>query len=250
MFVVGVLGVIGALIVVSVQFAAAREESLRAYRELAEPPAPVPAPAVAPPPPSAAAAAAAPPSRVIAPDPAWVERTAAAAGIPARALRAYAAAALTLSSEDPGCGIGWNTLAGIGAIESAHGSHGGSVLRDDGYPDPAIRGIPLDGTSSAVIRDTDGGAWDGDTVWDRAVGPMQFIPTTWEQWGADADGDGRADPNQIDDAALTAGRYLCAGGEMTSVDGWRRAIFSYNNLEQYVDDVAATANRYADLAAR
>jgi membrane-bound lytic murein transglycosylase B len=99
-----------------------------------------------------------------------------------------------------------------------------------------------------AIRDTDGGRWDGDAVWDRAVGPMQFIPETWERWGADVDGNGSADPNQIDDAALAAARYLCAAGEMTSVDGWRRAIFSYNNLESYVNDVAATANVYASLA--
>lgn len=235
MFVAAVLAVIATLIVVSVQLAAARESVVRAFEE--------PLDAVAAPTPAAAPAASGPVA-----DPMWVQRTAAATGIPARALSAYADAALVVAAEDPGCGLAWNTLAGIGAIESGHGSHDGAVLRDDGYPDPAIRGIPLDGTSSAVIRDTDGGTWDGDTEWDRAVGPMQFIPTTWEQWGADANRDGRADPNQIDDAALAAGRYLCAGGEMASVDGWRRAIFSYNNLEEYVDDVAATADRYASRA--
>jgi membrane-bound lytic murein transglycosylase B len=181
-------------------------------------------------------------------DPAWTSRTAGATGIPARALHAYATAALVVGVEQPSCGIGWNTLAGIGAIESGHGSHGGAVLRADGYPDPPIRGIALDGTQSAEIRDTDGGRWDGDTVWDRAVGPMQFIPDTWERWGADANGDGAADPNQIDDAALAAARYLCHGGEMTSVEGWRAAIFSYNNLESYVNDVATTANVYASRA--
>ena len=184
-------------------------------------------------------------SSVIRADPVWTERTAAVAGLPARALSAYASAALTVGAEQPSCGIGWNTLAGIGAVESGHGSHAGSRLGADGYPDPPIRGIALDGTASAVIRDTDGGRWDGDTEWDRAVGPMQFIPETWEHWGVDANGDGTADPNQIDDAALAAARYLCASGEMTSVDGWRRAIFRYNHLEQYVNDVAATANTYA-----
>lgn len=182
-------------------------------------------------------------------DAAWTERTASATGIPARAMHAYATAALVVGAEQPSCGIGWNTLAGIGAIESGHGSHDGSVLRDDGYPDPPIRGIALDGTESAAIGDTDDGRWDGDTVWDRAVGPMQFIPETWEHWGADANGDGTADPNQIDDAALAAARYLCDGGEMTSADGWRGAVFSYNNLDSYVNDVAATASVYASRAA-
>jgi membrane-bound lytic murein transglycosylase B len=245
-FGVAALAVIAGLIVVSVQFAAGREAAVRAYEGPLEPvAAPAAAPAPEGGPPSSGVSRPGPVA-----DPAWVQRTAAASGVPARALSAYATAALVVAAEQPGCGLGWNTLAGIGAIESGHGSHGGAVLGEDGYPAPAIRGIPLDGTRSAAIADTDGGRWDGDAVWDRAVGPMQFIPTTWELWGADADGDGRADPNQIDDAALAAGRYLCASGEMASVDGWRRAIFRYNNLEEYVDDVAATADRYAALAAQ
>ncbi|WP_258222892.1 lytic murein transglycosylase, partial [Microbacterium sp. HMWF026] len=109
-------------------------------------------------------------------------------------------------------------------IESAHGTHSGGSLGADGYPDPPIRGIALDGSASAAIADTDGGVLDGDAVWDRAVGPLQFIPATWQRWGADANGDGAADPNQIDDAALGAARYLCAAGEMTSPAGWRRGV--------------------------
>lgn len=178
-------------------------------------------------------------------DDAWSSRVASATGIPRRALDAYAAAELVIDAEQPGCRVGWNTLAGIGAIETDHGRHGGAVLGDEGYPMPAIRGPQLDGNGNAAIADTDGGAWDGDTVWDRAVGPMQFIPDTWSRWGADANGDGASDPNQIDDAALAAARYLCHSGEMSSVDGWRTAIFSYNHLETYVDDVAAMANSFA-----
>ncbi|GAA2066844.1 lytic transglycosylase domain-containing protein [Microbacterium hatanonis] len=178
-------------------------------------------------------------------DAAWSARVAAAVGIPRRALEAYALADLVVDAEQPGCGIGWNTLAGIGAIETDHGRHGGAALGDDGYPSPAIRGPQLDGNGNAAIRDTDGGAWDGDAVWDRAVGPMQFIPDTWARWGADANGDGAADPNQIDDAALAAARYLCHSGSMTTTEGWRAAVFSYNHLDVYVDDVAAVANRYA-----
>lgn len=181
-------------------------------------------------------------------DAAWLERTAAATGIPPRALAAYAAADLVVSAEQPSCGIGWNTLAGIGSIESDHGRHGGAVLGPDGRPDPPIRGPQLDGVGVMAIPDTDGGSWDGDVVWDRAVGPMQFIPETWRRWGADADGDGIADPNQIDDAALTAARYLCAAGPLSSPGGWRRAILSYNDLEQYADDVARAANGYAAAA--
>lgn len=183
-------------------------------------------------------------------DPAWLARTAAATGIPTRALRAYAGAQLTVAAEQPSCGLGWNTVAAIGAIESDHGRHGGAVLGEDGRSTPAIRGPALDGDGVAAIADTDGGRWDGDAVWDRAVGPMQFIPDTWARWGVDADGDGIADPNQIDDAALATARYLCGAGTMTDADGWRAAVFAYNHLDVYVDDVAALANRYSAAAAR
>lgn len=178
-------------------------------------------------------------------DPSWITETSAATGIPQRALLAYAAADVVVDAEQPDCEIGWNSLAGVGAIESHHGSYGGSTLGENGYPEPAIRGIPLDGNGVAAISDTDGGAFDGDSVWDRAVGPMQFIPGTWEQWGADGNGDGVADPNQIDDAALAAARYLCASGPVTTTDGWRGAVLSYNRSNEYVDNVAVAANRYA-----
>ena len=81
---------------------------------------------------------------------------------------------------DPGCHLPWTLLAGIGRVESDHGRYGGSVLGNDGVPRPAIVGVALNGKGPvAAIHDTDNGAFDGDTVWDRAVGPMQFIPSTW-----------------------------------------------------------------------
>ena len=181
-------------------------------------------------------------------DPAWVATTAAATGIPERALFAYAAADLVIDREQPECGIGWNTIAGIGYVESAHASHGNSMLKADGWVEPRILGPQLDGDGVAAITDTDGGAWDGDSIWDRAVGPMQFIPDTWYRWGADGNGDGAADPNQLDDAALATARYLCASGSMTTNAGWRGAVFSYNHLDSYVTAVADAANEYARRA--
>ncbi len=183
-------------------------------------------------------------------DPAWAARTAAATGIPPRALLAYAAATLTVNREQPGCGLAWNTIAGIGAVESAHATHGGAVLLESGLTSPKILGPTLDGVRTAAIRDTDRGAWDGDRTWDRAVGPMQFIPSTWRKWGADGNGDGRANPNQIDDAALATGRYLCASGPLTTPAGWRAAVYSYNHSDAYVDSVAGAANGYAAAAGR
>jgi membrane-bound lytic murein transglycosylase B len=180
------------------------------------------------------------------PDPEWVATVAERTGIPSRPLSAYAGAALRISEESPGCGLGWNTLAGIGAVETEHGTvHGGSIS-PGGMARPTIIGIALDGTASDAIRDTDGGALDNDPVWDRAVGPMQFIPETWALFASDGSGDGLTDINNIDDAALTAGRYLCAsGGTLADPSHWITAISSYNSSLEYNNKVAAAATFYA-----
>jgi membrane-bound lytic murein transglycosylase B len=182
-------------------------------------------------------------------DPAWAESTAVATGIPLRALSGYAGAALALAATDPGCGLGWNTLAALGAVESGHGTHGGSTIGTDGETVPPILGPALDGAVYDRIDDTDGGRLDGDPTGDRAAGPLQFIPGTWAEWGADGDGDGLADPQRIDDAALAAGRYLCHYGDLADPTAWRTAVFAYNHVETYVDLIAATANDYAARAA-
>ena len=76
---------------------------------------------------------------------------------------------------------------------------------------------------------------------------MQFIPSTWEQWGSDGDGDGVADPNDLDDAAATAVAYLCADGhDLTSGAGWSDAVFGYNHDESYVASVHAAASSYSE----
>jgi membrane-bound lytic murein transglycosylase B len=182
-------------------------------------------------------------------DAAWTDRTAAATGIPRRALLAYAGAELRLRAEAPACGLGWNTLAAIGFVESEHGTLFGGSIGADGLASPAIVGIPLNGDGVEAIRDTDGGLLDGDSVWDRAVGPMQFIPGTWEQFGADGDGDGRSDVHAIDDAALAAARYLCAsGGDLREAGDWIAAVSSYNSTLDYNHRVASAADTYAALA--
>ncbi len=62
------------------------------------------------------------------------------------------------------------------------------------------------------------------------------------------DADGTADPNNIDDDALAAAHYLCTPGSMDTPERWRAAIFSYNHLDSYVDQVAGAANLYAGAA--
>jgi membrane-bound lytic murein transglycosylase B len=180
----------------------------------------------------------------------WAARVAGAIDVPARALMAYGNAELVLRSEQPGCHLSWATLAGIGRVESNHGRYGGARLTDDGRPSKAIIGVPLDGSAGVkAIADTDGGRYDGDPAHDRAVGPMQFIPSTWQRWSADANLDGIGDPQQIDDAALAAGRYLCAGGrDLATPKDWWAAVFSYNNSVPYGQKVFGLADGYAKTA--
>ncbi|WP_410568494.1 lytic transglycosylase domain-containing protein [Amycolatopsis sp. cmx-4-61] len=180
----------------------------------------------------------------------WAAQVAAATGVPARALQAYGNAELAMRADQPGCRISWATLAGIGRIESNHGQYAGAVLGADGRPSKPIVGVPLDGSAGVqAIGDTDGGRYDGDPAVDRAVGPMQFIPGTWRKWASDGNGDGLGDPQQIDDAALAAARYLCAGGrDMASPGGWWAGILSYNNSTEYAQKVFGLADGYAKAA--
>ena len=180
--------------------------------------------------------------------PVWVSDLSQRTGIGEVALRAYGTATLRLTAEQPGCKVGWTTLAGIGGIESGHGTSGGASLLPDGTTSQPIVGPPLDGTAgNAAIRSTpESVPWHGDAQWDHAVGPMQFIPSTWERWQSDGNGDGLADPSNVYDAAYAAARYLCAsGGDLTTGPAWTRSVFSYNHSENYVRSVLAYANAYA-----
>lgn len=180
-------------------------------------------------------------------DPGWVASVAAATAIPPVALRAYARATLRVAAEDPACRLGWTTLAAVGAVESGHGTHGGATLGEDGRSTPRILGPALDGDGVAAIRATpESTAMHGDPAWDHAVGPMQMLPSTWVRWGVDADLDGAADANDLDDAALAAAHYLCAaGGDLATGDGWRAAVLAYNHSDEYVGVVLTTADAYA-----
>lgn len=177
---------------------------------------------------------------------AWAEENS-GMGIPSTSLEAYGYAAAVMARSRPDCGIGWTTIAGIASVESKHGTHKGADVAADGKVTPPIRGIALDGSPGvALIKDTDGGKLDGDPVYDRALGPMQFIPETWQRWGVDANGDSVADPDNIDDAALTTARYLCAmGGDLTAAPGWEKALLTYNQSTAYMKKVRDRAAAYS-----
>ncbi|MFT4396122.1 lytic transglycosylase domain-containing protein [Gordonia lacunae] len=178
----------------------------------------------------------------------WAVPISESTGIPIISLQAYGNAAEIQRQQHPECGIAWTTLAGIAGVESKHGRYRGSEVADNGDVSPPIRGAKLDGTRGNMeIRDTDGGELDGDPTHDRAMGPFQFIPETWKRYGVDANGDGVPDPDNIDDAALSAARYLCvsAGNDMTNPEGWEKAVRTYNNSMAYVLDVRDHANAYS-----
>jgi membrane-bound lytic murein transglycosylase B len=180
-------------------------------------------------------------------EPAWIASTSKAADLPERALAAYAGAAIAVGRTHPGCGLGWNTLAAIGLVESEHGSIGKSSLHASGATRPPIIGVALDGKAVAAIRDTDRGLLDEDATWDRAVGPMQFIPTTWSAHATDGNDDGKADIHNLDDAAMTAAVYLCTtGGDLTRPDDWIAAVSAYNPDTSYNAEVAAAATAYSE----
>ncbi|HET7385858.1 MAG TPA: lytic murein transglycosylase [Nocardioidaceae bacterium] len=176
----------------------------------------------------------------------WTASALAEHDVPAAALHAYKNASATMARQDPGCQIPWTLLAGIGRVESNHGRYGGSVLAADGVPHPGIFGVPLNGRGAvAAIPDTDNGRLDHDKVWDRAVGPMQFIPSTWLHSGRDGDGDGVDNPQDINDAALAAAAYLCSGsGSILPESAMKAAIFRYNPSDYYVALVMAFERGY------
>ncbi|SFT83441.1 Membrane-bound lytic murein transglycosylase B [Actinopolyspora lacussalsi subsp. righensis] len=182
----------------------------------------------------------------------WANEVAAVVDVPSRALVSYVNADLAMRSRSPECGVDWATLAGIGRVESDHGRYNGRRLGADAVPSSPIIGVPLDGGEDVrAITDTDDGVLDGDTVHDRAVGPMQFIPSTWAKWSTDGSGDGVGDPHNLDDAAMAAARYLCAGGrDMRSGDGWWSGVMSYNNSVSYARKVFSLAERYAQAGSR
>ena len=165
-----------------------------------------------------------------------------ASGIPEPAYQAYVAAAQTLAVSDPSCHISWTVIAGIGRVESNHGRFGGASIGANGIVSPPILGIRLDGSraGTARISDSDGGRYDRDTSFDRAVGPMQFLPGTWKAYG------GGANPQDMNAAALATGRYLCAGSaDLSTKAGRWAAVYRYNHSDSYVSLVLSLADSYA-----
>jgi membrane-bound lytic murein transglycosylase B len=177
------------------------------------------------------------------PPPAIAVNSVGALGIPAMALSAYRNAERIMAASDPGCGISWNLLAGIGRIESMHANGGATDAR--GTAIRPIYGPALDGTlpGNEVIVQSKA---DGQVTYARAMGPMQFLPGTWARYAADGKGDGVADPQNLFDSALAAARYLCSGGlNLRDPSQVMSAILRYNNSMAYAQNVLGWAAAYA-----
>lgn len=173
-------------------------------------------------------------------------------GIPPILLQAYGQAAGRTDEIASDCkGMRWSILAGIGQKESNHAA--GSSISANGDTDPKIIGPVLDGSgaggNTTPHYDTDQGVWDGDTDYDAAVGPMQFIPSSWVIFGQDGNGNGEKDPHNVFDATLAAVAHLCNGGpwDFNDQEDLRKALFSYNNSTSYVNDVLASIRNYDSL---
>lgn len=163
--------------------------------------------------------------------------------IPTIALSAYRNAEQKMAVSDPGCGIGWDFLAGIGRIETMHANGGSTDSR--GTTIRPIYGPALDGTlpGNQVIIQNNG---NGRSGYARAMAPMQFLPSTWARYASDGDGDGIADPQNLYDSTLAAVRYLCSGGlNLRYPSQVMATILRYNNSVPYADAALDWASAYA-----
>jgi hypothetical protein len=178
--------------------------------------------------------------------------TASLLSIPDIVLAAYRNAARLAPTIASGCRMDWAVLAGIGRVESRHGMHFGtdSVIDTQGTVRKPIIGPALNGENGvSSIKDTDAGRWDGDAAWDHAVGPMQFIPSSWRLFGQDGNGDGVLDPHNTFDAALAAVAHLCgtAAADLRYDRNLDRALYGYNHSEEYVRIVGRWIEIYRSI---
>jgi membrane-bound lytic murein transglycosylase B len=182
---------------------------------------------------------------------AWAARVAAKTHVPARVLAAFGRAEMWMQRQKPTCHLSWATLAGIGRVETGRGEFDLAAIGADGRVAKPVVGPPLDGSPGVpAVHDSDGGKLDGDKSWDHLIGPMQFLPSTWKKYQERANGDGGTpDPQNVDDAAFTAARFLCSGGDdLGTPSGWWRAILFYNQALAYGQDVFSAADAYAEAS--
>ncbi|MDT8915716.1 C40 family peptidase [Amycolatopsis sp. PS_44_ISF1] len=191
---------------------------------------------------TASASPSAPPSSAVPKQPsvpkasefgAWASRTSQWLDIPLRAMTGYAQATVTLGQEQPGCHLSWVTLAAVGKVTSDHGRAQGDHLEANGTLAKPLGTVEVRDFYSRVVSTA------------NASGPMQLSPAIWAKWQRSASG-GKPDPQNVDDAALTTGRALCADGRDLSKDWWN-AVSSLQTAPLFLHRTLATTNVYGTV---
>ncbi len=195
---------------------------------------------VPPTPPSSAAPAEMPKEEPKLPQPgkefdAWVSKTSGWLDIPLRAMSGYAKTTVALSKELPDCHLSWVTLAAIGKTTTDHGRVTGSNLNADGVMTAPIATIEVRDFYNRVVSVA------------NASGPMQLAPSIWSEFQASATG-GKPTAQNIDDATLTAGRALCAGGrDLSQGQTWWNAVSTLHPAPLLMHRTLATVNVYGTV---
>ncbi|MGW4482988.1 murein transglycosylase [Amycolatopsis sp. NPDC004368] len=147
---------------------------------------------------------------------AWAARVSGKTQLPARVLAAYGRAEMWMRRQKPACHLSWATLAAIGHLAT-----------------PSLT-VSATGDAPAVP--------DGS-----GLGPLHFTQANWTKYAERANGDGKpANPQNLDDAAFTAARYLCSGGDdLATPSGWWRGMLFYNASVDYVQQAFSAADSYA-----
>jgi cell wall-associated NlpC family hydrolase len=166
---------------------------------------------------------------------AWASKTSQWLDIPLRAMQGYAKTTIELGKEQPGCHLSWITLAAVGKTTTDHGRVGGDQLAESGVPVKPLGTIEVKDFYNRVVSTA------------HASGPLQLTPSIWTQFQKSASG-GTPDPQNIDDAALTAGRALCAGGrDLSKGDDWWAAVTALQPAPLFLHRTLATANVYGTV---
>ena len=142
------------------------------------------------------------------------------------------------------CHLDASLLAAIGQVESDNLA--GMTVDADHVVQPHVVGRALDGRGAARVQDTDGGALDSDTRWDRGIGPLKLLPSAWEVAAVDLGGDGKRDPQNVYDSAGAAMVHLCAGGaDLATSQGLRDSLLQFKPSRTWVRLVLAWQDLYA-----
>lgn len=166
---------------------------------------------------------------------AWASKTSQWLDIPLRAMVGYAKTTVSLGKEQPGCHLSWITLAAIGKTTTDHGRVNGGQLGENGVAANKIGTLEVRDFYGRVVSTA------------NASGPLQLTPSIWSKYQQSASG-GAPDQQNIDDAALTAGRALCADGrDLAKGADWWSAVTSLQPAPLFLHRTLATANVYGTV---